>query len=125
MFINSDSVFFDFSKNIENMWLSCMGCTVCRIGNPFWFADGFTGVFPVLLLNSEINIGVRIGFPAFTFQDPARLTATTCITTAGTASPNVPFDTAGILPDNPIYRDAAGHVISRGKGSIRHPALTW
>lgn len=83
MFINSDSVFFDFSKNIENMWLSGMGCTVCRIGNPFWFADGFTGVFPVLLLNSEINIGVRIGFPAFTFQDPARLTATTRITTAG------------------------------------------
>ncbi|STH55085.1 Uncharacterised protein [Escherichia coli] len=64
MFINSDSVFFDFSKNIENMWLSGMGCTVCRIGNPFWFADGFTGVFPVLLLNSEINIGVRIGFPS-------------------------------------------------------------
>ena len=32
MFINSDSVFFDFSKNIENMWLSGMGCTVCRIG---------------------------------------------------------------------------------------------
>lgn len=47
MFINSDSVFFDFSKNIENMWLSGMGCTVCRIGNPFWFADGFTGVFPI------------------------------------------------------------------------------
>ena len=44
MFINSDSVFFDFSKNIENMWLSGMGCTVCRIGNPFWFADGFTTI---------------------------------------------------------------------------------
>lgn len=95
MFINSDSVFFDFSKNIENMWLSGMGCTVCRIGNPIWFADGFTGVFPVLLLNSEINIGVRIGFPTFTFQDPARLTATTRITSAGTASPNVPFGYCG------------------------------
>lgn len=95
MFINSDSVFFDFSKNIENMWLSGMGCTVCRIGNPIWFADGFTGVFPVLLLNSEINIGIRIGFPAFTFQDPARLTATTRITTARTASPNVPFGYCG------------------------------
>ena len=83
MFINSDSVFFDFSKNIENMWLSCMGCTVCRIGNPFWFADGFTGVFPVLLLNSEINIGVGIGFPAVTFEDLARLIATIWITTAG------------------------------------------
>ncbi len=56
MFINSDSVFFDFSKNIENMWLSCMGCTVCRIGNPFWFADGFTGVFPVLGNDSNLLI---------------------------------------------------------------------
>ncbi len=68
MFINSDSVFFDFSKNIENMWLSGMGCTVCRIGNPIWFADGFTGIFPVLLLNSEINIGVRIGFQPLHFR---------------------------------------------------------
>ena len=83
MFINSDSVFFDFSKNIENMWLSCMGCTVCRIGNPFWFADGFTGVFPVLLLNSEINIGVRIGNPGYTLQAPAMQRAPTYITNAG------------------------------------------
>lgn len=82
MFINSDSVFFDFSKNIENMWLSGMGCTVCRIGNPFWFADGFTGVFPVLLLNSEINIGVR-RFPSLYISDPAKATTTTRITTAG------------------------------------------
>lgn len=67
MFINSDSVFFDFSKNIENMWLSCMGCIVCRIGNLFWFVDGFIGVFLVLFLNSEINIGVRIGFLVFIF----------------------------------------------------------
>lgn len=67
MFINSDSVFFDFSKNIENMWLLCMGCIVCWIGNLFWFVDGFIGVFLVLFLNSEINIGVRIGFLVFIF----------------------------------------------------------
>ncbi len=53
MFINSDSVFFDFSKNIENMWLSGISCTVCRIGNPIWFADGFKVFSPVLLLNMK------------------------------------------------------------------------
>ena len=53
------------------------------VGNPLFFTNHLANGFPYCRLDDNINVGIRIGFPAFAFQNPARLTATRGIAGAG------------------------------------------
>src|SRR6266478_5469086 len=49
---------------------------------PFWLADRLAGRLPVLLLDCEVIVGVRVGFPALALEDPAGLSAAACVSAA-------------------------------------------
>ena len=62
----------------QSLWWS----RVVGVANPVFLANHFAHRRPHRRLGDEINIGVRVGFPALALQDGAGLTAARCI--AGT-----------------------------------------
>src|SRR5258708_11501847 len=67
--------FLDVCKDIEDVRLSGEGSGVCRIFRPFRLTDRLAGALPVLFLDREIDVGVRVSFPALALEYPARLPA--------------------------------------------------
>ena len=65
------------------MRLARAGGGVCRIFRPFRLTDSLAGLRPVLLLDREVDVGVRVGFPALALEYPARLPAAACVSAAG------------------------------------------
>ena len=64
------------------MRLARLGSGVFRILRPFRLADRLAGPFPVLLLDGEVDVGVRVGFPALALEDPSGLSAAACVSAA-------------------------------------------
>src|SRR5712692_3599841 len=73
----------DLCKDIEDVRLARAGGGVGRICRPFWLPDRLAGLRPVLLLDREVDVGVRVGFPALALEYPARLPAAACVSAAG------------------------------------------
>ena len=69
-------------KDIEEARLAGAGGGVRRIFRPFRLTDRLAGPFPILFLDREIDVGVRVGFPALALEDPARLPATAGVAAA-------------------------------------------
>src|SRR5437899_5241879 len=74
---------FDLRKDIEDVRLARASGGVCRILRPFRLTDRLAGLHPVLLLDREIDVDVRVALPALALEYPARLAATAGIAAAG------------------------------------------
>src|SRR5205085_8422039 len=72
----------DLCKDLEDVRLARLGSGVLRILRPFRLADRLAGPLPVLLLDREVDVGVRVGFPALALEDPAGLSAAACVAAA-------------------------------------------
>src|SRR2546427_5857457 len=72
----------DLRKDSEDVRLARAGGGVCGILRPFRLTDRLAGALPVLLLDREIDVSVRVGFPALALEYPARLPATAGIAAA-------------------------------------------
>src|SRR6266478_3547777 len=72
----------DLLEDVEDVRLACARRGVGRIVLPFRVADGLAAGPPILLLDREVNIRVRVGLPALALQDPARLAAAAGIAAA-------------------------------------------
>src|SRR5215210_9183247 len=74
--------FLDVCKDVEDVWLAGVGRSVCRIFCPFRFADRLAGTLPVLFLDREIDVSVRVSFPALALEYPTRLPAAAGVASA-------------------------------------------
>src|SRR5437773_817990 len=73
----------DLCKDTEDVRLARADSGVGRIFHPFRLTDRLAGLRPVLFLDREIDVSVRVGFPALTLEYPARLPATAGVSAAG------------------------------------------
>src|SRR5437667_87309 len=64
---------FDLSKDIEDARLPRASGGIGRIVGPFRPADRLASRAPILLLDGEVDVGVRVGLPAFALEYPAGL----------------------------------------------------
>src|SRR5262249_40014458 len=61
----------DFRKYVSQPGKTRVRCVEVRVLEPLGMADGLRQIRKSLDLCDHVNVGVRIGFPAFAFDDPA------------------------------------------------------
>src|SRR6266478_915224 len=81
----------DLCKDIEDVGLAGAGSGVYRIFRPFRLPDRLAGLRPVLFLDREIDVGVRVGVPALALEYPARLPAAAGVAAAGDRIAKLPI----------------------------------
>ncbi len=71
---------FDGREDVEDVRLTGLCRGVVRIADPLRLAQRAADRLPGVTLNREVDVSVRVGFPALALEHPTRLTATAGVT---------------------------------------------